>query len=118
MELEEKLRTIEKNVPKVYAAGVAAGGGFAEEIDPTVPAWAKQPEKPTYTAEEVGALPADATVQEITEDADHDHYPTVQAVKAYVDAALGEVATALDGILAEQQAILDVQAELLGGGDE
>ena len=28
-----------------------------EEKDPTVPAWAKQPEKPKYTAEEVGALP-------------------------------------------------------------
>ena len=28
-----------------------------EETDPTVPDWAKQPEKPTYTASEVGALP-------------------------------------------------------------
>ena len=27
------------------------------EFDPTVPSWAKQPDKPTYTAEEVGALP-------------------------------------------------------------
>lgn len=27
------------------------------ETDPTVPAWAKQPQKPTYTAAEVGALP-------------------------------------------------------------
>lgn len=29
-----------------------------EENDPTVPAWAKQPTKPTYTAAEVGAQPA------------------------------------------------------------
>ena len=29
------------------------------ERDPTVPAWAKKPEKPTYTAAEVGALSAD-----------------------------------------------------------
>lgn len=29
------------------------------ETDPTVPDWAKQPNKPTYTASEVGALPAD-----------------------------------------------------------
>lgn len=28
------------------------------ESDPTVPAWAKKPSKPTYTASEVGALPA------------------------------------------------------------
>ena len=26
------------------------------ERDPTVPAWAKQPQKPSYTAAEVGAL--------------------------------------------------------------
>ncbi|MBE6714722.1 MAG: hypothetical protein E7575_05505 [Ruminococcaceae bacterium] len=31
------------------------------ETDPTVPEWAKQPEKPTYTAEEVGALPSSYT---------------------------------------------------------
>ncbi len=30
-----------------------------EECDPTVPAWAKEPSKPSYTASEVGALPAD-----------------------------------------------------------
>ena len=29
------------------------------EIDPTVPAWAKTPTKPTYTAAEVGALSVD-----------------------------------------------------------
>lgn len=34
-----------------------AGDYLTEETDPTVPAWAKQPSKPTYTAEEVGALP-------------------------------------------------------------
>lgn len=28
------------------------------ETDPTVPEWAKQPQKPTYTADEVGAQPA------------------------------------------------------------
>ena len=28
-------------------------GGIAEETDPTVPEWAKQPTKPTYTAHEV-----------------------------------------------------------------
>ena len=38
------------------------GGGIVQETDPTVPAWAKQPEKPTYTAEEVGALPASTVI--------------------------------------------------------
>ena len=30
---------------------------LTEETDPTVPSWAKQPTKPAYTAQEVGALP-------------------------------------------------------------
>lgn len=37
-------------------------GGIKEETDPTVPAWAKQPNKPTYTAAEVNALPANTKI--------------------------------------------------------
>ena len=36
-----------------------------EETDPTVPAWAKQPEKPSYTADEVGALSAETLPEAI-----------------------------------------------------
>ena len=36
--------------------------GDMEETDPTVPAWAKQKEKPKYTAEEVGAISAEDEV--------------------------------------------------------
>lgn len=36
----------------------------AEETDPTVPGWAKAEQKPAYTAEEVGALPADTKIPE------------------------------------------------------
>lgn len=32
-------------------------GGITKETDPTVPEWAKQPNKPTYTADEVKARP-------------------------------------------------------------
>lgn len=35
---------------------------ITEEEDPTVPDWAKEPTKPTYTAEEVGALPDDTVI--------------------------------------------------------
>lgn len=35
---------------------------LTSEKDPTVPAWAKQPNKPTYTASEVGALPASTVI--------------------------------------------------------
>lgn len=36
-----------------------SGGGDFIETDPTVPDWAKQPEKPKYTAEEIGTLTAE-----------------------------------------------------------
>lgn len=36
-------------------------GFITTETDPTVPAWAKNSTKPTYTAQEVGALPANYT---------------------------------------------------------
>lgn len=47
-----------------------------EETDPTVPAWAKAEEKPTYTAEEVGALPSTTVIpsklSELTADDEHE----------------------------------------------
>lgn len=43
-----------------------------EETDPTVPDWAKQPEKPTYTAEEVGALPAKTKIPTKTSELEND----------------------------------------------
>lgn len=33
--------------------------GDYSEIDPTVPAWAKEPKKPTYNPDEIGALDSD-----------------------------------------------------------
>ena len=47
-----------------------------EETDPTVLAWAKEKEKPTYTAEEVGALPSTTVIpsklSELTADDEHE----------------------------------------------
>lgn len=37
-------------------------GAISTEVDPTVPSWAKQANKPTYTASEVGALPDTTTI--------------------------------------------------------
>ena len=42
------------------------------ETDPTVPDWAKQPEKPSYTAEEVGALPVGTKIPSKTSDLQND----------------------------------------------
>lgn len=48
-------------------------GYLTTETDPTVPSWAKQPQKPSYTSQEVGALPADtfipSKVSDLTNDA-------------------------------------------------
>lgn len=43
-----------------------------EETDPTVPDWAKRPEKPTYTAEDVGALPDNTKIPTKTSELDND----------------------------------------------
>lgn len=43
-----------------------AGSYLTQESDPTVPDWAKQPEKPSYTADEVGALSAATLPEAIT----------------------------------------------------
>ena len=58
-------------------AGVSSFNGETgdvvfSETDPTVPAWAKQPTKPTYTAEDVGALPEDTFIPEALGDLDND----------------------------------------------
>ena len=42
------------------------GTYLTDETDPTVPDWAKQPEKPSYTADEVGALSSETLPEAIT----------------------------------------------------
>lgn len=51
-------------VPSVVSAFTNDAGYLTEytETDPTVPAWAKAENKPTYTAAEVGALPEDTEI--------------------------------------------------------
>lgn len=48
-------------------------GGIVAETDPTVPSWAKQPTKPSYTAEEVGALPNTTKIPVNTSDLNNDN---------------------------------------------
>ena len=47
-------------------------GYLTAETDPTVPAWAKAANKPTYTASEVGALPDDTDIPTKTSDLTND----------------------------------------------
>lgn len=52
-------------VQKIVEDYLAANPPTVTETDPTVPAWAKQPEKPSYTADEVGALSAETLPEAI-----------------------------------------------------
>lgn len=45
------------DIQRIVDDYLAANPPTVMETDPTVPTWAKQPQKPTYTAAEVGALP-------------------------------------------------------------
>lgn len=47
----------EAEIRRIVEEYLAANPPTVTETDPTVPAWAKQPTKPAYTAAEVGALP-------------------------------------------------------------
>lgn len=55
--------------------GVVPSDQLPAETDPTVPDWAKQPNKPNYTANEVGALPnttpIPSSLSDLTDDATH-----------------------------------------------
>lgn len=52
--------------------GGGSGGGISVETDPTVPDWAKQSEKPKYTASEVGALPSNTKIPTKTSELTND----------------------------------------------
>ena len=64
--------------------GVQSGTNI-EEMDPTVPNWAKQPNKPSYTAEEVGALPNTTKIPTATADLiNNSEFVTKSEIDEYV----------------------------------
>ena len=60
------------------------------ETDPTVPSWAKQSTKPTYTASEVGALPSTTQIpsktSDLTNDSDFVSYGDEGQIDTYLEA--------------------------------
>lgn len=56
----------EQSVAEMITKAVAGLDVDFEETDPTVSDWAKQPTKPTYTAEEVGALPNTTPIPDVS----------------------------------------------------
>lgn len=72
-----------------------------EEIDPTVPEWAKQPEKPSYTAEEVGAdtsgtAESKVSAHNVSDIAHNDIRLLVQGLTARLNALADSDDTTLD----------------------
>ena len=60
------------DLDEIRSGATLGATAIQEESDPTVPAWAKEPNKPTYTAEEVGALPSSTTIPTKTSDLTND----------------------------------------------
>ena len=93
------------------------------ETDPTVPAWAKAAQKPTYTASEVGAMPANTTipskVSDLTDDSGHYTKPSggipasdlaeTYATQTYVNNALAAKVVAVEGTTPTITAAADTQ---------
>lgn len=89
--LEERIKSLEE--------GGAGGGGIATETDPTVPAWAKQPEKPTYTAKEVGAASVETVRQLSEEKADKKDIPAPYTLPVAAADTLGGVKVGSDFVM-------------------
>lgn len=75
--------------------------GITVETDPTVPEWAKQATKPTYTANEVGALPADTVLFSGSYN-DLTNKPTIPVVPTNVSSFANDA-----GYLTEHQSLTD-----------
>lgn len=77
LDLSEKITRPEKaEVGQVIAVKTVDENGKPTEVEAQnpveIPDWAKAPEKPTYTAEEVGALPADTKIPTKTSELEND----------------------------------------------
>lgn len=73
------------NVPTKVSELENDAGYLTSETDPTVPAWAKLPTKPTYIAQEVGALPNDTFIPEKTSDLVNDSNYVIDANYVHTD---------------------------------
>lgn len=84
--------------------------GELVEVDPTVPDWAKQPEKPTYTAEEVGALPITTVIPDISDITD------LQTGLSEVETKTSEIQTEVSDVKTNvanvQESITNVQNDI------
>lgn len=132
-----KLEELEKNKQDKLVPGdnitikdgvISATGGITEETDPTVPAWAKKPNKPSYTAEEVGALP-DNTLLFSGDYNDLTNKPEIPSIdglasEQYVQDEIGKIdIPSVEGLASEtyvdeKVASIDIPEEVVIGTEE
>ena len=84
----------------------ATGNYITEESDPTVPEWAKQPNKPSYTAQEVGALPVTTAIPSTAADVNAEPSGAV-AHHNVSDAAHSDIRLLIQGLSERLSAVAD-----------
>lgn len=82
------------------------GDYLTEELDPTVPEWAKQPQKPAYTAQEVGALPDTTHIPSTAEDVNAEPSGAVSQHNVS-DAAHSDIRLLIQGLSERLSAVAD-----------
>ena len=82
------------------------GSYITEESDPTVPEWAKQPQKPAYTAQEVGALPSTTAIPSTAADVNAEPSGAVSQHNVS-DAAHSDIRLLIQGLSERLSAVAD-----------
>jgi hypothetical protein len=82
-----------------------------EETDPTVPAWAKQPNKPSYTADEVGA--ADRHWVSVIDEVVGRHEEEIKENEAEFSLAISALTAKLNALANSDDVDLDQLAEIV-----
>ena len=82
------------------------GSYITEESDPTVPEWAKQPQKPAYTAQEVGALPSTTAIPSTAADVNAEPSGAVSQHNVS-DAAHSDIRLLISGLTDRLNALAD-----------
>jgi len=94
------------------------GNYLVTETDPTVPSWAKQPNKPSYTASEVGAMSADTPIPTKTSDLTNDSgFLTAHQDISGKQDVIADLATIRSGAALGATALQPVQGKGLSTND-
>lgn len=89
-------------------------GYLSKESDPTVPSWAKQAQKPVYTASEVGALSADTHIPTNVSELENDvGYLTEHQDISGIEDAIAGLTTKLNALADSDDTTLDQMSEIV-----